>query len=445
MGEVSTAGLGARELPTGTVTFLFTDLEGSTRLLQAHPRAYRDAVRRHHALLRGAVEGHGGAVFETVGDAVYAAFASPAEAVAAALVGQLALGQADWGALGRGALRARMALHTGEAERHGAHYFGAPLYRAGRLTAGRPRRPGGALGRHDGARAGRPAGRGGPPRLGGAPPEGPAAARARLPARPPGPPRRVPRPAHPGRAPAQPAPAADQLRGPGAGAGGGGGPAGRPPPADPHRPRGDGQDPPGAAGRGRRPGGRTRTGCGWRSWRPWPTRPWCPRRWPQAVGVREEPGRPLLATLTDALRPKRLLLLLDNCEHLLDACARLADALLRACPHLRLLCHQPGGAGHRRGGDLAGALAGAAGRAGGHAGRARRRSAWRSTRPCGSSSTGPWRCGRASGSPTRTRPRWPRSATGWTASPWPWSWRRRGCGSCRSSSSWRAWRTASAC
>ena len=58
------------DLPTGTVTFLFTDLEGSAALLEAHPAAYRDAVRRHHALLRGAVEGHGGAVFETVGGAL---------------------------------------------------------------------------------------------------------------------------------------------------------------------------------------------------------------------------------------------------------------------------------------------------------------------------------------------------------------------------------------
>ena len=58
----------------------------------------------------------------------------------------------------------------------------------------------------------------------------------------------------------------------------------------------------------------------------------------QAVGVREEPGRPLAATLTDALRPRRLLLVLDNCEHLLDACARLADTLLRAGPRLGLLC-----------------------------------------------------------------------------------------------------------
>ena len=64
-------------LPTGTVTFLFTDLEGSTRFLEAHPAAYRAAVRRHHELLLGAVEASGGAVFETVGDAVYAAFARP--------------------------------------------------------------------------------------------------------------------------------------------------------------------------------------------------------------------------------------------------------------------------------------------------------------------------------------------------------------------------------
>jgi predicted ATPase len=56
-----------------------------------------------------------------------------------------------------------------------------------------------------------------------------------------------------------------------------------------------------------------------------------------AVGVREEPGRPLLATLTDALRPKRLLLVLDNCEHLVEACARLAEAVLRAGPGVTLL------------------------------------------------------------------------------------------------------------
>jgi transcriptional regulator with XRE-family HTH domain len=56
-----------------------------------------------------------------------------------------------------------------------------------------------------------------------------------------------------------------------------------------------------------------------------------------AAGVAEEAGRPLLASLVEALRTRRLLLLLDNCEHLLDACARLTDALLRACPHLSIL------------------------------------------------------------------------------------------------------------
>jgi class 3 adenylate cyclase len=117
------------DLPTGTVTFLFADLQASTRLLEAHPAAYREAVRRHHALLREAVEAHGGAVFETVGDAVYAAFASPTAAVAA-LAGQRALHREPWpeGC----AIRARMGLHTEEVERQGGHYFGAPLYRGAR-------------------------------------------------------------------------------------------------------------------------------------------------------------------------------------------------------------------------------------------------------------------------------------------------------------------------
>src|SRR5439155_13207596 len=56
-----------------------------------------------------------------------------------------------------------------------------------------------------------------------------------------------------------------------------------------------------------------------------------------AVGIREEPGQPLLSTLLAALRPRHLLLLLDNCEHLLDACAALVEALLRACPKVTIL------------------------------------------------------------------------------------------------------------
>jgi class 3 adenylate cyclase len=103
-------------LPTGTVTFLFTDLEGSTRLLEAHPAAYREAVARHHALLGDAVAAHGGVVFETVGDAASAALARPAAAVAAALWGQLAPDEEDRAEHGAGALRVRMGVRPGEAE-----------------------------------------------------------------------------------------------------------------------------------------------------------------------------------------------------------------------------------------------------------------------------------------------------------------------------------------
>jgi class 3 adenylate cyclase len=128
------------DLPEGTVTFLFTDLEGSTRLLAADPAAYGEAVRRHHALLQRAVEAHGGVVFETVGDAVYAAFERPTGAVAAALEGQRALRREPWGATGE--LRVRMGVHLGEAEAYrapgaaaGGRYVGLPLVRCARLMA----------------------------------------------------------------------------------------------------------------------------------------------------------------------------------------------------------------------------------------------------------------------------------------------------------------------
>ena len=121
------------DLPTGTVTFLFTDLEGSTRLLQAHPAAYREAVRRHHDLLLGAVEGARGGGVRDGGGRRLRRLRLPDDAVAAALAGQLALQREAWGEVGP--LRARMGLHTGEVERQGGHYFGAPLYRCARLTA----------------------------------------------------------------------------------------------------------------------------------------------------------------------------------------------------------------------------------------------------------------------------------------------------------------------
>ena len=77
--------------PSGTVTFLFTDIEGSTRLAQQHPAAWPAAQARHHALLRTAIESHGGHIFQIVGDAFCAAFHIAPEALIAALEAQRAL------------------------------------------------------------------------------------------------------------------------------------------------------------------------------------------------------------------------------------------------------------------------------------------------------------------------------------------------------------------
>ena len=76
-------------LPQGTVTFLFTDLEGSTRLWEAHPQEMSDALARHNAIVRAAVESHGGVVFSTMGDGVAAVFASARDAVRGVLAAQL--------------------------------------------------------------------------------------------------------------------------------------------------------------------------------------------------------------------------------------------------------------------------------------------------------------------------------------------------------------------
>jgi predicted ATPase/class 3 adenylate cyclase len=121
------------ELPEGTVTFLFSDVEGSARLLERHGSAMGEALAIHHRLFEEIVERHEGAVFETIGDAVYAAFSRPADAVAAALGVQRALATTDWGAIGR--LAVRIAVHTGQVERRGEHYFGNALFRAARLQA----------------------------------------------------------------------------------------------------------------------------------------------------------------------------------------------------------------------------------------------------------------------------------------------------------------------
>jgi len=120
-------------LPTGTVTFLFTDVEGSTRLWEAHAAAMRTALARHDALLRDCIGGHDGHVFKTGGDAFCAAFHTASDALAAALEAQRALHREPWPEAAK--LHVRMALHSGAVEVRDGDYFGAPLSRVARLLA----------------------------------------------------------------------------------------------------------------------------------------------------------------------------------------------------------------------------------------------------------------------------------------------------------------------
>src|SRR5690242_13396795 len=123
-----------RLLPEGTVTFLFSDLEGSTGLLERYGAATAIALDRHHAIYQELVDRHRGVIFETVGDAVYAAFAAPADAVACALDAHRARAADPWPEIG-GRLACRISLHTGAVEVRAGHYFGAPLFRAARLQS----------------------------------------------------------------------------------------------------------------------------------------------------------------------------------------------------------------------------------------------------------------------------------------------------------------------
>lgn len=119
--------------PTGTVTFLFTDLEGSTRLWEAHPADMAHALERHDELVRMSVEAVGGTVVKSTGDGTLAAFTDASGAALAAIDAQRAIAAEDWGAVGT--LRARMALHTGTSSERDGDYFGSTVNRAARLLA----------------------------------------------------------------------------------------------------------------------------------------------------------------------------------------------------------------------------------------------------------------------------------------------------------------------
>src|SRR5918998_663315 len=120
--------------PTGTVTFLFTDIEGSTKLWEKSPRGMQVALIRHDAVLWEAIERHGGFVFKTVGDAFCAAFPTALSALEAALAAQRGLFSEAWGTE-IGTLRARMALHTGATHERDGDYFGPPVNRVARLLS----------------------------------------------------------------------------------------------------------------------------------------------------------------------------------------------------------------------------------------------------------------------------------------------------------------------
>ena len=323
--------------PTGTVTFLFSDVQGSTRLWEDHPEPMREALARHDALLIAAIAEAGGHVFKTGGDAFFAAFDRPEPALRAALAIQRALQGEPWGLPGGQPLRVRLALHTGAAELRGGDYFGGALSRAARLLG---------------------AAHGGQTLVSEA-----TAALVTPSALPPGAslrslnrhrlkdlsqPQEIYHLVHP------------DL------------PADFPPPrsleAFQHNLPAQltsfvGREAEMEQAQERLRSSRllTLTGTGGSgksrlavqvaadALDDFPDGAWLVELAPltdpdlvsQAVagvlGLGEEPDRRLMQTLTDALRARTLLLVLDNCEHLIDACARLAETLLRACPGLRIL------------------------------------------------------------------------------------------------------------
>ena len=120
-------------IPTGTVTLLFTDIEGSTQRWEEWRDAMAQALRRHDELLRAAIERHDGYVFKTVGDAFCAVFSRAADGVSAAIDAQRALAAEDWSAIG--GLHVRMALHSGATDERDGDYFGPAVNRVARLLA----------------------------------------------------------------------------------------------------------------------------------------------------------------------------------------------------------------------------------------------------------------------------------------------------------------------
>jgi predicted ATPase/DNA-binding SARP family transcriptional activator len=321
-------------LSDDSLTFLFTDLAGSSRHWEEHPDARPEAVARHEALLRQAVEARGGTFFKTLGEQCCAAFPTAADALAAALAAQRAHHAEWWGEVGE--LRVRMALHTITAQERAGDYFGPTFNRLARLLGTghggqillsqataelvRDQLPEGANLRDLGERRlpdlSRPE-----PIFQLVVPDLPAsfsplrsleAFRHNLPLQ-------LTRFIGRERQMAE----VKQLLGTSrlvtlTGAGG---------------------------------CGKTRLALqvAARMLEHFPEGVWlvelapladpalAPQTVATALGVQEAPSQPLLQTLVEQLRPRQLLLVLDNCEHVVGACAQLAEGLLQRCPRLRVL------------------------------------------------------------------------------------------------------------
>jgi peptide/nickel transport system substrate-binding protein len=131
---VNETGISAASgLPGGTVTFLFTDIEGSTRLERELRDRYSDVLAEHRRLLREAFGQHGGHEIDTQGDSFFFVFPRARDAVAAAVAGQRALAEHDWPEAH--AVRVRIGMHTGEATLADGRYVGLAVHRAARISA----------------------------------------------------------------------------------------------------------------------------------------------------------------------------------------------------------------------------------------------------------------------------------------------------------------------
>jgi predicted ATPase/class 3 adenylate cyclase len=131
--DAAADGGSRHKLPTGLVTFLFTDIEDSSGLLQRLGDDYRRVLAIHDRLLRGAIADHGGIEVNTEGDAFFAVFTDASAAVNAAIAAQRALASTEWPE--GGAVRVRMGLHTGEGVLGGDNYLGLDVHRAARVSA----------------------------------------------------------------------------------------------------------------------------------------------------------------------------------------------------------------------------------------------------------------------------------------------------------------------